>query len=40
MSLTAPRSRKITRGDRNVVGDHVQVGVDQQYKLLVEHEVT
>lgn len=40
ISLTDPDSRKITRGDSNLVGYNVQVAVDEQHKLIVEHEVT
>jgi transposase len=39
MSLTDPNRRQITRGDRSLVGDHVQVAVDEKDKLSVAHEV-
>jgi transposase len=40
ISLTDPDRRKITRGDSSMVGYTVQVAVDEQHKLLVEHDVT
>jgi transposase len=39
ISLTDPDSRKLTRGDSGMVGDNVQVAVDETYQLLVAHEV-
>jgi hypothetical protein len=40
LARTDPDSRTITRGDSRLVGDHGQVAVDEQYKLIVEHDVT
>jgi hypothetical protein len=40
ISRTAPASRKITRGDGSLVGDTVQVAVDEKHTLIVEHEGT
>jgi transposase len=39
-ALTDAASRKITRGDRSLVGDKVPGAVDAQYNLLVEPAVT
>jgi hypothetical protein len=40
LALTAPDRRQITPGDSRLVGYHVPGAVDEQDKLIVEHEVT